>query len=411
MREGVREVMHIVVLGAGYAGLTAVLQLQKKIKKKDIKITLINKHKYHYQTTWLHRCAVGIYSEAYARVDLEPLLKKGLVTLKKEVVRAIHPHQKEVHTDEGIYSYDFLVVALGAEINTSEIPGLDHYAHSIVTLARANRLCNRFITVMNDYKNSKQSAPLHIVVGGGGFTGVELLGELIEQLPKMLAMHQIDANKLKLTLIEKESTVLPEFNLELGEYALARLEEAAVDIKLQTTIKEIKRRTIKIEQGGIVEEIPHDLFIWTAGVGKHSVLQSKAFLISDRSMALTSDLTVQGHPEIYIIGDAIQEKEVTHQGNVLPNADIAIQKGKFVAESIEAQLKGSHTKLNFSFKPYGSRIASIGQHDAIGLLWNKKKVVGNLAARIKRITDHMIVFQMGGARFWYSVFMGTDKKK
>lgn len=402
--------MHIIVLGAGYAGLTAVLQLQKKIKKKDVKITLINKHMYHYQTTWLHRCAVGVYSEAYARVDLEPLLKQNVVTLKKEVVKAIHPHQKEVHTDEDVYNYDFLVVALGAEINTGEIPGLDQYAHSIVTLARANRLRNRFITVMNDYKKSQQSEPLHIVVGGGGFTGVELLGELVDQLPKMLAMHQIDTNKLKLTLIEKESTVLPEFNLELGEYALARLEEAAVDIKLQTVIKEIKRRTIKIEQGGIVEEIPHDLFIWTAGVGRHSLLQTNDFLNSDQSMALTNELTVQDHPEIYIIGDAIQEMEVTHQGNVLPNADIAIQKGKFVAEGIIAQMKGSNTHRVFSFKPYGSRIASIGQRDAIGLLWNKKKVVGALAARIKRLTDHFIVFQMGGFSFWYRVFIGASKK-
>ncbi|GEM05489.1 NADH dehydrogenase [Halolactibacillus miurensis] len=401
---------HIVVLGAGYAGLTTVLRLQKKLKHQDVFITLINKHRYHYQTTWLHRCAVGLYSEDLARIDLATVLDEKRVTLKKETVKKIRPDMKQVTTDQATYTYDYLVVALGAEINTSEVPGLESHAHSIVTLARANRLYNRLLTVIADYQKSNRSDSLKIVVGGGGFTGIELVGELKEQLPKLLEQYQVSPTKAQITLIEKASTVLPEFNLELGEYALSQLEAEYIDIKLQTAIKAIARHTVKVERGGIIEELPHDLFIWTAGVSTHAILQTALFQHQAGPVRLTDDLTVEGYPDVYIIGDAA---ETTGQSNekVLPNADLAIQKGKYCANHLLAKIDDKQRPSHFSFKAYGSRIASIGQRDAIGLLWNKKKVVGYTAAMIKRVTDHIVVLQMGGLVFWSHVFKRSRRER
>jgi NADH dehydrogenase len=401
---------HIVVLGAGYAGLTTVLRLQKKLRHQDVSITLINKHRYHYQTTWLHRCAVGVYSEDLARIDLNAILDRNRVTLKKETVEKIRPDIKQVTTDQATYTYDYLVVAIGAEINTREVPGLDSFAHSIVTLARANRLYNRLLTVIEDYKKADRKDALNIVIGGGGFTGIELVGELKEQLPKLLKQHHISPEKAHITLIEKDSTVLPEFNLELGEYALSQLEAEYIDIKLQTVIKAITRHTVKVEHGGIIEELPHDLFVWTAGVSTHDILQRELFQHETGAHRLTDDLTVAGYSDVYVIGDAA---ETTGQSNekILPNADIAIQKGKYCADHLLAKINHKQKTADFRFKAYGSRIASIGQRDGIGLLWNKKKVVGLTAAMIKRLTDHIVVLQMGGLSFWSHVFIKSRIKK
>ncbi|MGM0523838.1 MAG: NAD(P)/FAD-dependent oxidoreductase [Bacillota bacterium] len=401
---------HIVVLGAGYAGLTTVLRLQKKLKHQDVSITLINKHRYHYQTTWLHRCAVGLYSEELARIDLDSILDRNRVTLKKETVEKIKPDIKQVKTDQATYTYDYLVVALGAEINTSEVPGLDSFAHSIVTLSRANRLYNRLLTVIEDYKKSNRSDLLNIVIGGGGFTGIELVGELKEQLPKLLQQYQVSPAKAQITLIEKASTVLPEFNLELGEYAISQLEVEYIDIKLQTAIKTITRHSVKVEHGGIIEELPHDIFIWTAGVSTHSILQTELFHDETGMVTLTDDLTVDGYADVYVIGDAA---ETTGQSNekILPNADIAIQKGKYCANHLLEKLNHKQESDDFHFKAYGSRVATIGQRDGIGLLWNKKKVVGIVAAMIKRVTDHVVVLQMGGLAFWSHVFIKARTKK
>ncbi len=401
---------HIVVLGAGYAGLTTVLRLQKKLKHQDVSITLINKHRYHYQTTWLHRCAVGLYSENLARIDIAAILDENRVTIKKETVEKIRPDIKQVTTDQTTYTYDYLVVALGAEINTREVPGLDSFAHSIVTLARANRLYNRLLTVIEDYEKSNRTAPLNIVIGGGGFTGIELVGELKEQLPKILQQYQVSPAKAQITLIEKASTVLPEFNLELGEYALSQLEAEYIDIKLQTEIKAISRHSVKIERGGIVEELPHDLFIWTAGVSTHSMLQTELFQHETGKVTLTDDLTVSGYGDVYVIGDAAETTGQSNE-NILPNADIAIQKGKYCANHLLAKINHKQASDEFHFKAYGSRVASIGQRDGIGLLWNKKKVVGIVAAMIKRVTDHVAVLQMGGLSFWSHVFLKSRIKK
>ncbi|GEM02593.1 NADH dehydrogenase [Halolactibacillus halophilus] len=401
---------HIVVLGAGYAGLTTVLRLQKKLKHQDVSITLINKHRYHYQTTWLHRCAVGLYSENLARIDLDRILDKNRVTLKKETVHKIVPDIKKVITDQAAYTYDYLVVALGAEINTGEVPGLDSFAHSIITLARANRLYNRLLTVIEDYKKSNQVEPLNIVVGGGGFTGIELIGELKEQLPKLLQQYQVSPENARITLIEKASTVLPEFNLELGEYALSQLEAEHIDIKLQTSIKEISRHTVKVEHGGIIEALPHDLFIWTAGVSMPAILQTALFHDNTGVLILTDDLTVDGYPDVYVIGDAAETSGQSNE-NVLPNADIAIQKGKYCADHLLKNLNHKQAANDFRFKAYGSRIASVGQRDGIGLLWNKKKVVGKVAALIKQIADHVVVLQMGGLKFWSHVFIKSRIKE
>lgn len=404
--ERASMMVHIVVLGAGYAGLTTVLQLQKKVKKKDVSITLINKHRYHYQTTWLHRCAVGLYEESSVRIDIDSVIDKEVVTFKKELVEHIEPKLKQVKTEIDTYKYDYLVVALGAEINLDEIPGLSTHAHSIVTLARANRLYNRLLTVISDYKNAGRTDQLNIVVGGGGFTGVELVGELKEQLPQMLEQHHINKDKVTITLIEKEPTILPEFNLELGEYALGQLEANHIVIQLQTSMKEVGRHSVKVEQGGIILEIPHDLFIWTAGVSMHSVIKSKLFQKKSGELDLTDALYVTSHPDIFIIGDAAQKTTIHKNDKILPNADAAIQKGKYCAKYLIALINREATPKAFVFKAYGSRIASIGSRDAIGLLWNKRKVVGVLASVLKRITDHIVVLQMGGISFWYHVFFG-----
>lgn len=96
---------------------------------------------------------------------------------------------------------------------------------------------------------------------------------------------------------------------------------------------------------------------------------------------------------------------------VLPNADLAIQKGKYCANHLLAKIDDKQRPSHFSFKAYGSRIASIGQRDAIGLLWNKKKVVGYTAAMIKRVTDHIVVLQMGGLVFWSHVFKRSRRER
>ena len=390
----------VLILGAGYAGLTAVLKLQKLAKNKDIHITLINKHSYHYQTTWLHRNAVGVYHDKQSMIPIESVIDSSRVTLKKETVEAIDVDAQIVKTDAGKHGYDYLIIALGSEMDTKDIPGLLEHAQAIVTLAKANRLYNRLLTLLSDYKKTKQTQPLSIVVGGGGFTGVELLGELTEHLPHLCKAYGINPEQVQLISVESESTVLPEFDLELGEYAMQKLEAAGVEFKLNTKVKAVERHHIKTEHAGLIATLPADMFVWTAGVrGSHLIDASTMASVNGR-IEVKADLSVPDHENVFVIGDVALVSKANGSA-YLPNADIAIQKGKYCARHVNARIRGRSVTRPFRFKPYGSQIASLGRKDAIGVLGGSRKIVGWLASLFKRTTDHIILLQMGGFRLWW----------
>ncbi|WP_017472335.1 NAD(P)/FAD-dependent oxidoreductase [Amphibacillus jilinensis] len=384
----------IIIVGAGFAGLTATLYLQKKLTNDNVVITLINKHHYHYQTTWLHRNAVGFYSNERSMFDIESLIHSTSVSIVKETVQDIDVNKQCVRTESNIYDYDYMILALGSEIDTFQIPGLQEHAYSITTLAQSNRLYNRILTVLEDYRKTEMKTPLHFVVGGGGFTGVELLGEWVDQLPKLCLEANVDPNKIKLIAIENQPTVLPEFDLELGEYAMQQLEKKGVEFRLGTKIRSVSRANIKIEQSGLVEDIPASLFVWTAGVKGNQLIEQSALPSNQGRVEVNCDLTAPKYEQVFVIGDVALVRDKSGKP-YLPNADLAIQKGKVAAYNVIAKLDGKSQMKPFSFKNRGT-IASIGANDAIGLVGEERRIFGKFASVLKKLVDYFFLFQIGG---------------
>src|SRR5690625_5065281 len=159
---------------------------------------------------------------------------------------------------------------------------------------------------------------LQNIVGGGGFTGVELLVEVTVELPVMCQEMGIDNQIIHLLAIEYESTVLPEFDVELGEYAMQQLEARNVEFRLRTNIKSLSDKRIKIEQSGLVEELPVDLFIWTAGVKGNHLIEQASFPNKLGRIEVEKDLTVPGHRNVMAIGDIAlvrsEERRVGREG-------------------------------------------------------------------------------------------------
>ncbi|WP_440896169.1 NAD(P)/FAD-dependent oxidoreductase [Amphibacillus sp. Q70] len=396
----------VIILGAGYAGLTASLQLQKQRLGDQVEITLINKNTYHYQTIWLHRNAVGVNSREASAFNLRKLLDLKRINFVNDCVTAIDSDQQMIKTTNGEYQYDYLIVGLGSEIDSFQIPGLKEHAYSITTLSQSSRLFEQILTTLNQYSQTNMNKPLHLVIGGGGFTGVELLGELTEQLPKLCRQVGIDEQKIKLMSIEYEPTVLPEFDLELGEYAMQQLEKRHVEFYLGTKIKSLSQTSIKIEQSGLVEDIPVDLFVWTAGVKGHHVIDQSDFPSELGRIEVGADLTVPGHPNVFVIGDValIRDQEGTPY---LPNADIAIQKARTAVHNLLVKLNQKGQLKPFVFKNRGT-IASIGAQDAIGMTRKGKKIFGRSASILKKISDYVFLLQIGGLSL---IWLQLNKKK
>ncbi|SEO71932.1 NADH dehydrogenase [Amphibacillus marinus] len=383
---------NIVIIGAGYAGFTCTLRLQKLLKKENVSVTLINQHDYHYQTTWLHRHAVGIYDHTKTTFPIADYIDADRVQFVQDRVVKLNADEKLIETINGKYGYDYLVVALGSEIDSFQIPGLEQYAHSITTIKAADRFYQDLVQVLRAYSNSNKIDPIQIVIGGGGFTGVELLGELTDRLPELCNRFAINPKNIKLVSIETQPTVLPEFDLELGEYAMQQLEKKGVEFRLSTKIKTVEHNYIKIERAGLVEDIPAHLFVWTAGVkGNRIIAESDIASISGR-VEVDGYLRAPAYHDIYIIGDVaiIKDRETAY----LPNADLAIQKANYCAKHIHAQISRELVGKPFFFKPWGN-IASIGAKDGIGVVGRQAKIFGRFAALLKFINDGFVLYQIG----------------
>src|SRR5699024_8236431 len=165
----------IVVLGAGYAGLKTVRDLTKALSPDEADIVLINKHNYHYETTWLHEVAAGTINPNQARFMISDVVNPSRVRLIYDTVEKVNKEDQRVILENGEITYDYLVIATGFETNTFGIKGMEENSLSIVDI-NSSRLIREHI----ELKFAKYSAgeitdesALTILVGGAGFTGIE----------------------------------------------------------------------------------------------------------------------------------------------------------------------------------------------------------------------------------------------
>src|SRR5690625_430474 len=128
------EKPNIVILGAGYGGLMTTVNLQKSIGANQASITLVNKHDYHYQSTWLHECAAGTIHHDRTRISIKDVVNLNKVNFVQDTVVSIKPDEKKVIMENGDLTYDILVIGLGFEAATFGIPGLEENAFMIGSL-------------------------------------------------------------------------------------------------------------------------------------------------------------------------------------------------------------------------------------------------------------------------------------
>lgn len=216
----------ILILGAGYGGLTTAVNLQKKIGSNVADITIVNKNSYHYESTWLHEASAGTLSPEKVRYDIQSVLNNK-VNFVQAAVESIDATNKKVITDAGEMSYDYLVVGLGFEGETFGIEGLDKFAFGISDVNEARKLRDHINSQFAEWASQapaeKDDTLLTIVVGGAGFTGIEFLGELANRIPELCKEYDAPQEKVRVVCVEAAPTVLPMFSRELVEYAVGYL--------------------------------------------------------------------------------------------------------------------------------------------------------------------------------------------
>lgn len=385
----------IVILGAGYGGLMTATKLQKALGVNEADIVLVNKNDYHYETTWLHEASAGTLHHDRVRYDIRNVLDRNKVEFVQDTVVEIKAEEKKVLLEKSELSYDYLVVALGGESETFGIKGLKEYAFSIVNVNAARRIREHIEYQFSTYNEEQDDNKLAIVVGGAGFTGIEFLGELVERIPELCQEYDVERSKVKIICIEAAPTVLPGFDPELVKYAVSFLEGKGVEFKIGTAIKECTPDGIKFGKGeDEIEEIKAGTVIWAAGVRGNSVIESSGIDSMRARVKVQPDLRAPGFDDIFIVGDCalIINEEINRP--YPPTAQIAMQEGITVAKNI-AKLIRNQNDLDKFVPDIKGTVCSLGDHNAIGVVYGKK-LVGTPASFMKKVIDNRALLMIGG---------------
>ncbi len=373
-------------------------RLQKSIGINEADIKIVNKNSYHYETTWLHEASAGTLHHNRVLYDIAGVIDRNKVEFVQGTVERIVPEENRVLLGDGELSYDYLVVALGSEAETFGIKGMKEHAFSIVNVNAARKIREHIESQFSAYNKEevKNEERLTIVVGGAGFTGIEFIGELANRIPELCDEYQIPREKVKIICVEAAPTILPGFDPELVKYAISRLEKKGVTFMIGTAVKEATPEGIIVgKDEEQLFEIKARTVVWAAGVRGNSVIDKSGFEALRGRVKVSPDLRAPGYDNVFVIGDAALIINKDTNRPYPPTAQIAMQQGIVCAHNLLALIRGEKEELK-AFEPdIKGTVCSLGEDDAIGVVYGKK-IKGTIASIMKKVIDNRALFMIGG---------------
>ncbi|MDT3994492.1 NAD(P)/FAD-dependent oxidoreductase [Mammaliicoccus sp. H-M34] len=392
----------VLVLGAGYAGLQTVTKLQKLVSNQDVDVTLINKNDYHYEATWLHETSAGTLNYEDALYPITNVIDRNKVNFVKAEVSKINKDAKTVETSNGIFEYDILVVALGFESETFGIEGMKEHALQIENINTSRRISKHIEDKFANYAASKEKDEndLAILVGGAGFTGVELLGELTERIPELCKKYGVDQSKVKITCVEAAPKMLPMFSENLVNYVVKYLEERGVEFKISTPIVACNEKGFVVKVNDVEQTLEANTAIWAAGVRGSKLMEESFDGVKRGRIVVKDDLSIDNYDDIFVIGDcsAVMAGEGDNKRPLPTTAQIAMQQGEHLAKNIKNIFNGEKTEA-FSYDDKGT-VCSLGSRDGVGVVMGRE-ITGKKAAFMKKVIDTRAIFKIGGIGLAY----------
>lgn len=360
----------VVIVGGGFGGLYAA----KSLNHSMVHVTLIDKRNFHLFQPLLYQVATGNLSPADIASPLRVVLSENRnATVMMDEVRDIDPDAKQVTLREGTLAYDTLIVATGV---SHHYFGNDEWAASAPGLKTVEdaleirkRIFLAFEAAERESDPVKRRAWLTFVIVGGGPTGVELAGALAELAYQTLRkdFRHIDTAEAQILLIEGMDRVLPPYPPELSARAQRDLERLGVTVQTQTMVTHIGDHQVTTKQGDRTQTVEARTILWAAGVKASAmgrVIAERTGAELDRAgrVMVNADLSVPGHPDMFVIGDLAHAAHQT--GKPLPGIGaVAMQQGSYVAKLILERLAGREVDP-FQYSDGGS-LAVIGRNKAV----------------------------------------------
>jgi NADH dehydrogenase len=368
----------IVILGGGFAGLGAIA----KLRKADAQIVLIDRHNYHTFQPMLYQLATGLIAdEAVGHPLREVLSEHPRMAVHVATVTGIDLTARQIHLQEmGPLPYDYLVLALGATVNVFGVAGAAEHAFPLYTLPDAVRLkhhiLQRWEAADRDHALVDDGA-LNVVIVGGGATGVESAGALIDLYRGSFVgdYHDLPVREARIILVEHGSGLLTMFKPHARDYTKQVLEQRGVEVWLGKRVVDVTPTRVTLETGEVLKA--HTV-VWGAGLQANPLVHTLGVELQHGArVPVGPDLSLAGHSEVFVVGDIAWITDTKTQ-QVLPQlGSVAMQSGERAGANIARQLKGQETEP-FSYVDKGT-MAAIGRGVAVMQLPTGQTVKGRTA--------------------------------
>lgn len=362
-RKGERR--RVVVLGAGFGGLTAALCLTQG--RPSLDVVLVDRHNYHLFTPLLYQVAANLVSDEDVVYPVRAVAYQHGFQFVCSEVRGIDLGTEQVQTDHGPIAYDYLIVALGSVTNFFGIHELEKRTLPLKTVPDAVRLRCQVLDALEraeqERDEARRRALLTFAIVGGGPTGLEFAGALAALIRDVAGREypRLHPEDCQILVLEATGGVLPGMHAGLKSVAIARLAERGVRVALNTPVARVEDGTVITGDG---RRIPAATIVWAAGVRANPLV---ADLPGERArggrIVVNEELQLPGHPHVYVIGDAAAAT-APGAGGLLPQiAPVAIQQARAVAENILRQERGQPLRP-FRYRHLGNLVI-LGRHAAV----------------------------------------------
>ncbi len=385
----------VIVVGGGFAGIETARKVAFRVGR-SVQVTLISNKSYFEYYPGLYRVVTGS-SPIEVAIPLEEMLPSNVEILVDTVISVDVNTKKVVCQNTGEYTAEYLVLALGSETTYFDVPGLDTLSFGFKSIKEANRLKQHITDLFKTHQHPSQNeliSHFHVVVVGGGPSGVEVAGDLAIFLRKIAKLTDVDPSFITVDLIESNSRVVPQLPPDASEKILAQLRKLGVNIFLNRRLEREEVEHVFMKD----MSLKANTVIWTAGTRLNRLYsQIEGLEFSENKRVQVDDyLQAHGFKNVYVVGDAANTK---YSGL----AQTAMYDGAFVSSQIVGQIKGRSQRKIYSPKKVAFCIP-VGNNWGV-FVYGPIKIYGMLGYFIRHAIDFMYFAGIVAPLKFFSLFV------
>lgn len=359
----------ILILGGGYIGLYCALGLERRLRRDEATITLVSPESFMLYQSFLPEAASGNIEPRHVVVPLRRALRRTRLVVGRALgldhaakVATIQPPEGPPQT----LDYDIVVVGVGSISRVLDVPGLASSGIGFKEISEGIFLRNKVLSCMDVAESTTdpdvRRRALTFVFVGGGYAGVEALGEL-EDLAREAArrFQTIARDDMRWVLVEAADSILPEIGKDLGDYAIERLRQRGVEVHLNTRLESAEGGHLRLSNG---IELDAETLVWTTGVRANPLVTKMGFPTDDRGRLVADEfLRVRGVKDAWTAGDCAAVPDLVTGGTSPPTAQHSLRQARRMAANIAATLHGEELQP-FRYRNLGV-LVSLGRYKGV----------------------------------------------